>query len=414
MVSKLLLSAFLVTAAPSLSEVNPVTVTDTGFALTWTTAWPVAGAVSYGTDPRSLAMTASATGPRTRFHYLSVTGLAPGVTYYYRIRMGDEQWPRPYLPPRSVTTLCPPPGRELFTFAVMNDLHAGEDIAGVFFLPVPGIPPLTPGFTWKNPVDNYWSFTLRSSISAINRAQADLCVINGDLTSWFTPDEFRIAKSYLDRLDMPYYVTRGNHDRVGDYPADYFLETFGLESSWYSVDHKGFHFIFLDDNRLADGWMEVPEQELGWLEADLAASRDAPTFIFEHHTVGAFWADVDKKARARLLRIFAKNPQVVGVFNGHSHRAKFTTVPGVTGGLPYIEVPSVKEYPVGYGLVRVYEGGFMYNFFMADCPDCLEWNHITRGEDLGMAPRLLNRKLTDRNMVYVFPATATRGADDEN
>src|SRR4030042_1721230 len=79
MVSKLLLSVFLVTAAPSLSEVNPVTVTDTGFALTWTTAWPVAGAVSYGTDPRSLAMTASATGPLHRFHYLFVSGLAPAA-----------------------------------------------------------------------------------------------------------------------------------------------------------------------------------------------------------------------------------------------------------------------------------------------------------------------------------------------
>jgi Icc protein len=403
MVPQLLLSALLIAAHPSVKEADVVTVTDTGFALNWTTAAPAAGAVSYGTDPRALSLTATASGPATRFHYLRVSGLDPGVKYYWRIRDGAEQWPPPPLPPRHVTTLVPPPGPLLFTFAVMNDIHVEEDIAGVFFLPLPWVPPLTPGFTWRNPVDNYWSFTLRSSVNAINQAHADLCVINGDLTSWFTPDEFETAKSFLDRLDMPYYVTRGNHDRVGDYPEDYFLETFGLQSSWYSIDHKGFHFIFLDDNRLADGWMEVPQAEFQWLEADLAANRRAPTFIFEHHPVGADWVDVDKKARARLLHIFAQNPRIVGVFNGHSHRAKLTTLPAVTGGLPYIEVPSVKEYPVGYGLVRVYQGGFMYNFFMADCPDCLEWNHITRQEDLGMAPHLLNRKLSDRNTVYVFP-----------
>jgi hypothetical protein len=94
---------------------------------------------------------------------------------------------------------------------------------------------------------------------------------------------------------------------------------------------------------------------------------------------------------------------VVGVFNAHTHRAKVTRVPSFTKDVPHIEVPAVKEYPVGYGMVRVYEGGFMYNFFTTPCQDCLEWNHITRGEYFGFAPQMLNHRLSDRNLVYIFP-----------
>lgn len=397
------ISAAFMAVALSFHEVELVTVSDNNFTLTWTTDREAATGVRYGTDPKKLDGHALRAEPVGRFHQVTVDGLSPGTTYYYRIEGGSSLWPKPPLPPKSVATLVPPSGSPLFSFAVMNDLHAMEDIAGVIIVPPNWTVPLTPGFTWRNPVDNYWEFTLRAAVEGINSSDAELCIVNGDLTSWYTRQEFEAVKSYLDKLSMPYYVTRGNHDRVGGYSEDYFKAVFGLESSWYGVDHRGFHFVVLDDNRPEDGWHGFPDAELEWFEADLAGHRDMPTFIFMHRPIGSsFGADVNEDIRVKILTVISNNPQVVAVFNAHSHRARAMSVPELTGDVLYIEVPSTKEYPSGFGMVKVYEGGFLYNFIGIDCRDCREWRHITRKEYFGQAPRILMNEVTDRNLVHGF------------
>jgi len=401
MILKTALVALMIAAAP-IGEVDLITVTDHGFALTFFTEDVVTAEVRYGPDAKDLDEAAVEEGDPTRFHYFEITGLDPGEDYYYRIEADGAYWPAKPLPPRKVATLSPPEGDFLFSFAVINDLHVGEDVAGLMVAPLSWLPPLTPGFTWKNPVDNYWSFTLRAAVDGINRRGAELTVANGDLTSWYTEEEFALAKSHLDRLDAPYYVTRGNHDRVGDYSEDYFRKVFGLETSWHGADHKGFHFIMLDDNRPENGWHGFTDEEFDWFEDDLAANAGKPTFVFCHRPIGAGAVDIDKNVRARFLAIVADNPQVVGVFNGHSHKARLTTLKLGGRTVPFIEVPAVKEYPVGYGMVKVYESGFMYNYHPSDCADCREWRHITRGEYFGLAPQVLLGDLDDRASVHMF------------
>jgi len=399
----LALSVLLIVSVVSIKNAEMVTVTDTGFTVSWTTSEPAKAEILYGEDPGRLnGSVVSDTEPATN-HLISVSGLRPGTRYYYRIKSGKKERPPRPMPPARIKTLEPPDGERLFSFAVMNDIHAMEDIAGVIVLPSKWMPPISPGFTWRHPVDNYWEFTLRDAVEEVNKTDASFTVINGDLTSWYTRPEFEAVKSHLERLEMPYYVTRGNHDRIGDNPEDYFLATFGLESSWYSVDHKGFHFIMLDDNRVEDGWHGFPEEEWAWLEQDLSGHSEMPTFVFSHRPMGAGWVDVDKDIRLRFLDILSKNPQVAAVLNAHSHRAKVVTVPESTGDTPFIEVPATKEYPVGFALLEVYEGGFLYSFRMLDCRDCLEWNRITRKEYFGLAPRVLMQDIEDRCFTYRFP-----------
>ena len=382
-----------------------VTVTDTSFTLTWATTESSLGRVSYGTSAKARDLAAEESGQPTRFHYVEVKGLQPGTAYFYGCESGREKGHRRQLSPGKLTTLTPPPGKLLFTFAIMSDAHVMEDVAGLFVLPVSWLPPVNQGYTWRYPIHNYWQFTNEAAVEDINQSPASFTVVTGDLTSWFTEPEFKVVKQILDQLKQPYYVLRGNHDRVEKYPEDYFLKVFGLKQGWYSFDHQGFHFVCLDDNRLSDGFEAFPEEEFQWFERDLESHRQMPTFVFVHRPIGAGWIDVYKEIRGRFLSILSRNPQVVGVFNGHSHRAKMTVAPE-TGSLPHIEVPSTKEYPVGYALVRVYQGGFMYNFFETHCDDCREWNDITRGENFHQAPRMLMKSLEDRNVIYHFPASA--------
>ncbi len=400
MIRSLMLSALL--AASPVADLEMITVTDTSFTLSFVTEEACSAGAAFGTD-RNGPLDGSASDPHeTRFHYVTVDGLEPGADYYYRVTADGREKPPAFAPARKVTTLVPPDGARLMSFAVMNDIHLGEDVAGLILLPISWAPPLTNGFTWKNPADNYWDFTVRHTVRQVNESDAELAMVNGDLTSWFTEEEFALVKNRLDAFEIPYYVTRGNHDRVEGYPEDYFLKTFGYEHSWYSVDHKGFHFVLLDDNRLTDGWHGFPEEEWAWFESDLAENRDKPTFIFCHRPVGAGGVDIDKGIQARFLALVRQNPQVAAVFNGHSHQAR-VTVKREAGPAPFIEIPSVKEYPVGHGMVEVYEGGFMYNFHLTDCPDCREWNHVTRGQYFGLAPAIIAGGIEDRNFTHEFP-----------
>jgi len=56
--------------------------------VTWSTDETADSRVEYGTAPG--ALTSSATGPAgATAHSVALTGLAPGTTYYYRVRSGD-------------------------------------------------------------------------------------------------------------------------------------------------------------------------------------------------------------------------------------------------------------------------------------------------------------------------------------
>jgi hypothetical protein len=96
-------------------DLELVTVTDDSFILTWYTASgpapaipyqpsqePTAattdGCVRYGTDPNRLDRVAVQRGGETAYHYVEVTGLRPGTTYYYQAFSADVQVPSRLVP----------------------------------------------------------------------------------------------------------------------------------------------------------------------------------------------------------------------------------------------------------------------------------------------------------------------------
>ena len=149
----------------------------------------------------------------------------------------------------------------------------------------------------------------------------------------------------------------------------------------------------------------VPEQ-FDWLEADLAANSGVPTFVFGHHPVSEE-ASVTavppvvftlNRADADRLEGQIAEHSVVGVYSAHTHRNKRTASPR-TPGVPYIEVAATKEYPGGYSLVRVYEGGYMLNFHKTRSDPSRAWSERSRGEYLGLYPYYTLGALDDRNFV---------------
>jgi hypothetical protein len=76
------------TTPPAISSVAGVAAGDGSATVTWTTDEASDSRVDYGTSPSALTQTVSDAAAVTA-HSVRLTGLAPGTTYYYRVRSAD-------------------------------------------------------------------------------------------------------------------------------------------------------------------------------------------------------------------------------------------------------------------------------------------------------------------------------------
>jgi len=386
-----------------ITEPEQVTVGDTFAVFTWVTDAPSDTHVFIGTAEPTEHVNLTR-GP-TRYHHATVAGLEPGTTYRYRLESGGRSAPRTDRAPGAFTTLVPPPGEPLFSFATLNDSHFGEEKAGLIcFLGAC----FNPGFVSPWPDHPYWDFMNRSAVDAINALGPDFVIHKGDVSSEFREEEFLEARAVLDGLRMPYHVLRGNHDRTGppgERGQDFFRSVFGLEKTHRSFLFQDHLFVLLDSVHLETGRAEISEEQFRWLaEEVLPAHPGRRVMVFLHHAVAeqASMYALSPGDRKRLLDLLAAHGGLVGVFSGHSHRA-FVAHEPAAGDVPFVETPSAKEYPGGFSLYRVYTGGYLQTFHRVDCERCLAWIEITRGEYWGLAPGILFGRPEHRDFVYRYP-----------
>jgi 3',5'-cyclic-AMP phosphodiesterase len=462
-----------------VQDLELVTVTDTSFVLTWYTASAPApavpyepaqepspvvtdGVVRYGTDPNRLDREAREHGAGTAYHYVEVTGLRPGTTYYYQAySAGTAAAPRLYpqltfpagglvIPddptdaqleailaellasgvvlsasPGSVTTLVPPRGELLLTVALSNDIHTGETVSGLAISDFP------PGFSQVPGLPPYPVVMAESMTADAARRGADVLVVAGDLTAANLPDQLTGSKRLLDRFGRltlsgelrrgDYVVARGNHDQpqngaayntclavgaTGYYdclPLVYDLPQGKLTATEYA----GLRLVGLDTTTLDTPGGAITDDEFAFLQQVLASDPDQPTLVFGHHpvtdesaysTIAGPTFDLDRADAARLEALYAATPGVFFHHSGHTHRNLRTTSP-VAAGVDFLEVAATKEYPGGFALVRVYEGGYMANFYKSSSALARQWSQTSSGEYLGLYPAYTLGALSDRNHV---------------
>jgi len=139
------------------------------------------------------------------------------------------------------------------------------------------------------------------------------------------------AKALTDGFRMPVHVGFGNHDySVQDVPRERSHELFrrklGL-APYYSIRHRGWKFIHLN-NFLGDTWNRghrdfdpskgsLGEDQLNWLEAELAQQQ--PAFVFIHYPLSIV---VDREVRDYGVHALLKRHRdsIQRVVSGHWHR----------------------------------------------------------------------------------------------
>ena len=110
------------TTPPAISAVAATTTTTTA-TMTWTTDEGATSRIDYGTSPASLTRSVSDSS-LVNSHALTITGLAPGTQYYFRVTSADVYGNQGTSAPQVITTqIAPPP--VAFTDTTVADFTAG-------------------------------------------------------------------------------------------------------------------------------------------------------------------------------------------------------------------------------------------------------------------------------------------------
>jgi Icc protein len=169
--------------------------------------------------------------------------------------------------------------------------------------------------------------TLKLAIDKINNLSAppELLLHTGDISQSSKPAEFDTATEIIKgaKAGATFYVP-GEHDTALDDGALY-QQRFGQGASgrgWYSFDHKGVHFVGLNNVLQIDAMGKLGPDQLAWLKSDLAAlSSSTPIVIFAHIPLWMVypdwgWGTADGAEALSYLKRFGS----VTVLNGHIHQ----------------------------------------------------------------------------------------------
>jgi hypothetical protein len=192
-----------------------------------------------------------------------------------------------------------------FTFVQISDSHIG----------------------FNRPANPDVAATLQVAVDRINalERQPDLVIHTGDLSHLAKAQEFDSMEQILRGLKQKqvFYVP-GEHDFTGDDGKQY-LARFGkgtMGGGWHSFDHKGVHFVALNNVAQLEGLGKIGREQLDWLKRDLSPlAASTPVIVFAHIPLWTVypawgWGTQDGEEALGLLKRFGS----VTVLNGHIHQ----------------------------------------------------------------------------------------------
>jgi Icc protein len=180
---------------------------------------------------------------------------------------------------------------------------------------------------FNKPANTDVAGTLQAAIDKINQldTQPDFLIHTGDLSHLAKAGEFDTLQQMLKSLrQTQVFFVPGEHDVTGD-DGKLYLERFGQGSKglgWRSFDHKGVHFVGLNNVVQLEGLGKIGSEQLAWLRDDLApVSSSTPVVVFAHIPLWSVypawnWGTEDSEQALQLLRRFGS----VTVLNGHIHQ----------------------------------------------------------------------------------------------
>ena len=183
---------------------------------------------------------------------------------------------------------------------------------------------------------------LRQAIPMVNALRPDFIIASGDLIGDESEESYRRLQALLAPVEAPVHYLMGNRDDRTAFrrvfrpqvpaSADPICEAFG---------RGGVRFLLLDS--VLPGKIEgrLSGDQLHWLETELMAHPDRPTWVFLHHQplpIYIRWLDaLGLQNQEEFLSVLARHPQVEVVCHGHVHQVRRWRYRGVL----FLSVPAL-------------------------------------------------------------------------
>ncbi len=210
-------------------------------------------------------------------------------------------------------------------------------------------------------------------------ADCDFALHVGDLIEDGTAGQMAQAAAILADWPCPTYLCLGNHDACAPGDRERWPEHLPAAlpggTGPYAFDHGGLHFAVLHTwwedregvvrpywERQGQCRWQVPDDQLSWLDSDLAAHRGRPTIVV-HHPLSiplsarltgteATHHPARPETVAELDAVLDGHPQVFALFGGHAHAHQIERA----GGRWHVATACLPEFPYEYRVATVEAG----------------------------------------------------------
>lgn len=193
-------------------------------------------------------------------------------------------------------------------------------------------------------------------------------IVSGDLSEDGSRESYELVKRMLGEIGAagrPVLLALGNHDHratfrhviLGEAPGN------GSERYCHARTIDGLRVIVLDSLVQGEGYGELGEAQLAWLEEQLGTSEPRGTLIVLHHCCrlaappDQFPYFVLHDAPALEALVSRYQGQILGVLAGHSHQSNAAPF----GGTIHVTAPAILcqlDFFAGGGHVPVPGAGF--------------------------------------------------------
>lgn len=183
---------------------------------------------------------------------------------------------------------------------------------------------------------------LRQAVSMMSALQPDFVVASGDLISDESEESYRRLKALLQPLQAPVHFLMGNHDDRAAFRRVFQPEVpASAEPVCEAFERQGIRFLLLDSTMPGKVEGCLSSEQLAWLEAELTASPERPTWLFLHHQplpIYIRWLDaLGLQNQEDFLAVLTRHPQVEAVCYGHVHQVRRWR----HGGVLFLGVPAL-------------------------------------------------------------------------
>ncbi len=289
---------------------------------------PKRSIVSYGTDP-TLSSDDTKTiemEEKNYIHHISIDGLDPDTTYYYRVGYSDLSFSTFENQKIFNFTTAPTGTQNDFSFCVVGDMQPTDERT------MTGGEMVAKGIAGENP-----DFVVQLG---------DVCSSGGSVSLWHNVLQ-----------NLPYFASGrpiqsavGNHDYGGDHSRNYheiFPYNYETETAnYYSFNYSNAHFVMID-NFVGDS-STLTQAQKDWIIKDLENAQSGGmkwTFMAFHHTILTTGTSGHNWNLQKWLVPVADQYDVDGVFFGHDHHYEHWNYTYGDSGLLYNEtdVPTGDE-----------------------------------------------------------------------